>query len=66
MSSSVIKRVTLSQMIQLCWQKVATGTYLYQADFLPTQLDQLTPSGPFLFFLLDFAILYYSSSMVHT
>jgi hypothetical protein len=47
----VIKWATWSQLIQLCGQKVAPGTYFNQADFLPTQLDQLTPSGPFFSFI---------------
>jgi hypothetical protein len=38
-------------MIQLCGQKVAPGTYLYRADFLPKQLNQLTPNGPFFSFI---------------
>jgi hypothetical protein len=51
MSSSVIKRTTWSQLIQLSGKKVAPVTYLYLADFLPTQLDQLTSSGPFFSFI---------------
>jgi hypothetical protein len=37
---------------QLCGQKVELGGFLYHANFPPTQLDQLTPSGPFFFPLL--------------
>jgi hypothetical protein len=37
---------------------------LYRADLLPTQLDQLTPSGLFFFlYQLEFAILNYICSM---
>jgi hypothetical protein len=47
MLSSVLKGATWSQLIQLCLQKVELGTYLYLANFLPTQLDQLSSSSSF-------------------
>ena len=47
----VILRATRSQLNELCGQKAAPEIYLYRADFLPTQLDQMTPSAPYFSFI---------------
>jgi hypothetical protein len=47
-----------SHLIQLCGKKIVPGTYLYRADFLPSQLDQLTLSDP-CFSFMDWTLTFY-------
>jgi hypothetical protein len=60
MSSPVIKWATWSQLIQLCGhaESRAGNLFVYRADFLPTQLDQLTSSGAF-FSFIDWTLPFY-------
>ena len=64
LSSSIFETRHRSQLVQLCRDCTVSGAYLYYSDFRPTQLDQLTPGGPYVYLQrLVFAILYCLSTM---